>query len=540
MRLILPLLVPAPADAAPRCPKGTVVVGSKAKPRACLPKSGRIAGPQALEPLLELGLRAPRGARANRRTERLARRMLGIVARPAADDDLFGRERSVTERPDGSTHAVYERTDGIEVRVDARQEGGAVIELRDRHGAGHTLGLERAEVVPDCPRANGDVPATWDHTYTFGKAVAKHGKRTWTLVRLRVEATWTGHVGAGAKAETFDFTLRGEVSVRSGVEIAATGKALERMPTRTYRSALTKRDVKVGTDAMRFAKELTLRGPKGARATAEDIQPATGLLTASVMAVNDMSDALERGDRRWYEQRACATLDFSSTPERVVKGGRADWDVRVLASDGTPAADARWAPASGCGELTASATSGPAITLAVTDARGAWGPNPYAGACATAEVTSTAGRPRAFDHSIPPEEAKRRRYAISVMFNKSMGPGIAETDATGTGTVTAGPGDGLVIGTGSFGGTEWDATVTNTCGQDMARTRPFSSPATVGAEVESDEVTIAFTADLRPLDAAWIVTLPIAGGERTFTSRQPFCGTPGLALTTATIRVAAS
>jgi len=143
-------------------------------------------------------------------------------------------------------------------------------------------------------------------------------------------------------------------------------------------------------------------------------------------------------------------------------------------------------------------------------------------------------------HSIPPLEAQRWRYDIKVAFNKNMGAGIAETNATGTGSVTIGPEDGLVEGSGTYSGTEWDQTVTNTCGMDMLRARGFSSPATFGGELQGDQVTLGFTANLRPFEAAWIVTLPVTGGEKTITARQPFCGTPGLAATTAKITVTAT
>ena len=83
---------------------------------------------------------------------------------------------------------------------------------------------------------------------------------------MRNEATWTGHVGAGAKAETFDVAFRGELSMKFGVEIAATGKALKHLPTRTYRSALTKKGVPVKFDPIALAQEMTLRGPKGSSA----------------------------------------------------------------------------------------------------------------------------------------------------------------------------------------------------------------------------------------------------------------------------------
>jgi hypothetical protein len=489
---------------------------------------------------VKLGLEPPRKAKRNKRTEALALRMVGARAAAAQADDLFGKEVSSTQRADGSYEARYERTDGIEVTVAGREGGGVLVELRDSSGAGHTMGLQKADSVPHCPVASGDVPAKLDQTITYGEAVSKHGKRTWTQVTLRSEATWTGHVGVSAKAETFDFALRGEISIRSGVEIAATGKQLKRMPTRTYRSALTKRGLPVSVDPVSFVKEFTLRGPKGDRAgSAADLDAGSRLLTTSVLAVSEIQSALADGDRRWYDERACAKVDFSSSPEKVVRGGRGDWNVWVMAQDGARAADARWSPSSSCGALTASGTTGAQISLSVTDSANAWGPG-SSGACAAAEITSTAGRPRPFEHTIFPLEAKRWRYAITVKFRKSMGLGIAETTATGSGTVTTGPGEGLTEGTGEFSGSEWDQTPLNTCGQDMLRTRTFVSAVAIGAEIQGEEVTVAFSAVERPFDAAWILTVPVTGGEQTFTSRQPFCGQPDMAVRTATVTVAAT
>jgi hypothetical protein len=37
--LIALLVLAAPASAAPRCPAGTIVIGAKQQPRACLPKT---------------------------------------------------------------------------------------------------------------------------------------------------------------------------------------------------------------------------------------------------------------------------------------------------------------------------------------------------------------------------------------------------------------------------------------------------------------------------------------------------------------------
>jgi hypothetical protein len=542
LALLALFLLAQPAAAAPKCPKGSAIAISK--PRACLPKSGRIDGPLALKPLLKLAPKPPKGSRANRRTERLARRMVaarfGATARAARQDNLFGRQVSERTGADGVTTARFERPDGVDVTVRATERNGGVVELRDRSGAGHTLGMQGRTDLARCPKADGDVPGTFDRTFTYGQATARTGKRDWTLVTSRAEATVTAHVGVGGKVETYDFTLRGELSIRSGVEIAATGKALKRNPTRTYRSFLSRQRVPVGTDVAGLVKAFTLRGPKGARALPEDIQPYTGLLTISVMGLTDIVAALEQGDQRWYENRACATLDYTWAPEKVVKGGRADYDLKVFAEDGAPPAAAKATVGSNCGTASTAAYDGSGFRFAVEDTGGAWGPNPYQGSCVSVDITSTAGRPRIVHHSIPPLEAQRYRYTFTVDFSQTMGADVAPTEARGTATVTLGPEDGFVDGTGTFSGSEWDGTLTNPCGHDMLRTRTFSSPVAFGGEVRGDQVTLAFTAVERPLVASWIVTLPVTGGTRTFTSRQPFCGTPDLALRTANITVSAS
>ena len=297
--LIAFLVAAAPAAAAaPRCAKHTVVIGPKKQPRACLPKTLPAANPIVLKSLVE------RASRTGVWSE-LVRRLFG--ARAAQADP------------------------GLPAGVKLVQNGD-VMELRNKAGDSVSMGLEKANSVPSCPQANGDVPAKLDETMTFGAGTAEHGKRTWAVVTTRNEATWTGHVGVGAKAETFDVAFRGEVSIKSGVEIASTGKVLKRNPTRTYRSALTKKGVPVKFDLIALAKELTFRGPKGERGDAKDLDALTALVTTSMFGLSDIRSELEKGDTRWYDQRACAELDFNSTPEKVVKGGRADWNAWVNAA----------------------------------------------------------------------------------------------------------------------------------------------------------------------------------------------------------------
>jgi hypothetical protein len=253
--------------AAKRCP---VKVG-----KACV--RAQLDGPRALKPLMKLGLK---GGKPSAKTEKLAQRMLdrrlGALAHASSDDPVFGHEVSVTGDSTGPQTAVYERPDGVRTTLNTDNSSSATVELRDRSGAGHTLGMTAADVVPDCPRANGDVPATYDHSFSFGQATASHGKRTWTLATVRIETTWTGHVGVGAKAETFDFALRGELTIKSGVEIASTGKVLKRMPTRTYRAALTRRGVRVGADPLQFARDFSCGGRRASAARRLTSSPSAG------------------------------------------------------------------------------------------------------------------------------------------------------------------------------------------------------------------------------------------------------------------------
>jgi hypothetical protein len=206
------------------------------------------------------------------------------------------------------------------------------------------------------------------------------------------------------------------------VEIASTGKVLKRNPTRTYRSALSEQRVPVGADLKGLLREFNLRGPKGARALPEDIQPFTGLLTMTAMGLSDIETELDKGGERWFDARACATLDYTWTPEKVVKGGRADYDLKVFAEDGTPPAAANADIGSSCGTASSAAWSGTGFRFSVQDTAGAWGPNPYAGSCVSIDITSTAGRRRVVHHSIPPLEAQRWRYDIKVTFNKIISP----------------------------------------------------------------------------------------------------------------------
>jgi hypothetical protein len=570
--LLLAALPPAHADAARKakaCPKGTVAAGPRRGARLCVPR-------KAKDPLVALEKLLPRARRGAKQpsaaSKRLAKRALslalsqasagralldaaskpkaraaGLLARAAAGDNVgvvvdgLGRVTSYEKSANGVEQIEFKGEQGVEVAVRGVDGQRWEAEARDRNGAGWTLGTSTQPKVPECPTAAGDVPTPYETSFVIGKATTEHGKRTWFRTELRMEGRWHGYVGVGARAERYDLDVRGTTEQRSGVEIASTGKALRRNPTRVYRSVLRKRGLAIGTDPTSLIREVTIRGPKGTRFEQADVQPATALMGLTVDAVSHANHELPKGDERWYEQRACAKLDFTWAPSRVAKGGRADWDVTAKANDGAVVADARWTPTSACGVLSASGTSGPNVKLGVVDAARGWGIDTGNGACVHSEVTTTAGRPQPLDHSIPPEPRRTLKLAISVRYNKNPGPGNAQTHMTGTGTVTLGDAataGELVMGSGQYDGTEWDQRVDNTCGQDMQALRPFGGRATVGAQRHDDgTITVAFTADERPFDMAWIVTLPDRGGTQTIEADQPFCGQPRAAHTTTVFSV---
>ena len=152
---------------------------------------------------------------------------------------------------DGATTTTFERPDGIEASPRRPRSDGGVIELRDRSGAGHTLGMTQQHDLAALPEGRRRRPGdARPPSFTYGQAVSQTrqaDRGSWPPRGSR--STVTGHVGVGAKAETFDFALRGPSSrSSSGVEIASTGKVLKRNPTRTYRSALSKQRVPVGAD----------------------------------------------------------------------------------------------------------------------------------------------------------------------------------------------------------------------------------------------------------------------------------------------------
>jgi hypothetical protein len=541
------LVAASAADAKPkRCGKQAIAIGPKKRPKACVPKVlPKELGPQVLKAAKPLR----KGARRSPKGERMARELLAVlrprleagqpaIAKPGTLASATASPRAgasgavwanaapdAVETTAGETTATWHRQ-GHEIRA-VETDGFVETEARDHTGAGGSMGYGERHEVASCPTAAGDVPAKYQETLTFGRAASKHGKRYFIHFTLEHEGTWKGHVGLGGKAETFDLDMRGTLEIRSGVEIAATGKVLHREPTRTYRTALTKSRLPVGTNPTSVIRDMRLRGPKGARITDADVEPLSTLAAFTSVTVMRVSYQLETGDRRWYDARACAKIDYTSSPERVRKGGQAEWDATVLADDGTPASDAIWTTASTCGTLTASTTRGAKTHLTVTDSASNWSYEPSRPACVTADVTSPAGRAR-LGHSIAAEEEHRYRFDVTVRYREDAGAGVTPTNMDGRGRAEAGVGEeDAPAGAGTYTGTEWDERIDNPCGADMQAVRAFSGTATVGADIQDDgTATVAWVAYERPLRMNFIVNVPLTPGTHVVNMQgtQPYCG----------------
>lgn len=534
---------------APRAPKRAKGPSARARKLARQLASALLQRAQSGEPVLRIvrggaataghaGAQAARDSRLPLSPPRLGARAASSAALQGVPS-AAGRPVSVTLEG-ADAQAVFDAGRGLRTRIEVQgDERGdatqATLEVTDSSGAGVVFGLgESGPPTPTCPTGAGDVPSQLRQELVVG-AITVDGRRRYRRVaRQLIEGRWHGYVAVSARAERFDLSLRGSLEVRSRIESAATGKVLKHEGTRTFRTALDKRGLPIGTDPVSLLEAMRLRGPKGNMIAAAEVREATNLVAFTAAAVGEIDRELQRGDTRWYEQRACARLDHTSSPERVAKGGRADWEVTAFAADGQKVADARWTPASSCGTLTASGTRGPSIRLAVADDAGRWGPQPYSPACATAELTTTAGRPRAFDHQIAPVAASDLRVEISILHREDMGPGVVPTEMTGSGSVTIPSGERSAESTGQWSAREWWVTPENTCGQDMLRARTVGGSAVVGAQDNHDgTVTIAFTAVERPFNMAWIWVFPAEGGTLTNARQRQFCGDPaGAALTT--------
>jgi len=549
---------------APRAPRRAKGPSARARKLARQLASALLQRTQAGEPALRVvrsGAGAARAAGPRSRALRLGGAgaagavagplpLTSPLARAAASGAALQGVPAAAGRPVSVTlegaeaQAVFDAGRGLRTRIEvqADENGDATsttMEVTDRNGAGVVFGLgEEGPPTPTCPTAAGDVPSRLRQELIVGAIMVDGRRRHRRIAKQLIEGRWHGYVAVTARAERFDVALRGSLEVRSQIESATTGKVLKHEGTRTYRTALDKRGLPIGTDPVSLLGELRLRGPKGRYIAAGELREASNLVAFTAAAVSEIDGELSRGDSRWYEARACARLDHVSSPERVTRGGRADWEITAFAADGQKVADAVWTPGSACGALTASGTRGPSIRLAVVDDAGRWGPEPYAPACATAEVTTTAGRPRTFDHQIAPVAATDLRVQISVVHREDMGPGVVPTEMTGSGTVEIRHGERSAEGTGQWSASEWWVTPENTCGQDMTRARNVGGSAVVGAQDNGDgTITIAFTAVDRPFNMAWIWVFPAEGGTIANTRQRQFCGEPAGATHTTEITV---
>ncbi|MES1192690.1 MAG: hypothetical protein ABUM26_00080, partial [Solirubrobacterales bacterium] len=297
--------------------------------------------------------------------------------------------------------------------------------------------------------------------------------------------------------------------------------------------------IPIGTDIEAVSSALRMRTPKGTRIdTQDDLDRLTTSALGIAIAMDDIDKELAKGDERWYERRECAVIDYTRSPEKVVKGGSGEWEAWVTAADGKPVTASQWSPSSSCGTLSTTTIGPDRARMRVTDTTNTWDYEPHTPACVAIEVTTPAGRPRLVLNTIDVEPPGRWRYTFKVLYNADMGPDVAPTAMTGSGSVVLGPREREAMGTGSYSGTEWASGVENTCGEDMTRTRAFSGTATVGATANDDgTVSVAFTANERPLTMAWIVVVPPEGGTERITAKQPFCGEAGRAATQADITV---
>src|ERR1700754_4860497 len=103
------------AAAAKRCPASTIAVGSKSKPKACIPKRLGVEDPSELARLVKVK------GKPDRKAERIARaaygRFAGTAARAARRSDDWGEQVGTTTGPDGRPTTIFQREDGVQTRV---------------------------------------------------------------------------------------------------------------------------------------------------------------------------------------------------------------------------------------------------------------------------------------------------------------------------------------------------------------------------------------------------------------------------------------
>jgi hypothetical protein len=463
-----------------------------------------------------------------------ARAASGVLALPPAP--VFGAWQ---QAPAGD--AADLNVDDLRVRqtdgeLPAGQDGEhSGVELVGRRG-GTTIGrtLVQTDTLTSCPDPDGVVHGTWE--FTVGQAAGQNGRFVEWLATAR--ASYEATVGDDARLQTWRYRAEAELETR-GYATDARGRRRHE-PTRRLRAVFSRAnlDPRRGSDE-RLLRDLTaqpprLMGPKGG-VTAAQAEALAGRVGQTIaMLENDARTHLLKAETGWYDDFRCVEVAIDG-PGKLRKGASATYTSQPHAHDGRPVTGPVALSAAG---VSVSPTSGsvapgaPFQTTARMDGDGG---------SFDLLVTSRRGRGKGFEAiALERAEARRFRFTIAVGYGEEMGPTVAPTTFEGTGTVEATVGGGFVEGTGSYSGSEWDASITNICGgPDMLRARGFSGSALVGAEADAKDgtVTVTFAVPSRPFDMSWIETFPLAGGTRAWESTQPFCTDPQGAKTRTSVTV---
>lgn len=589
--LLTSALLPNTAASASKvkaCPKGTIVVGSAKAPQACIPQTsaGTAQQLQSLISAVEKGAKGkakPKGKAKgpSTRASKLLREIVAFAqAREAAELPLFeakplagkagragrlaagtatraqagGGNATITNAPAsfGTQISAITNSEGavtggrfqagdVNITMNAETDG-VKMEVTDKSGAGGFMRfVPDSAPTPRCPTPAGDVPSRFDTSMTIGEYTIDGGYRYVASSTVIFDDPWHGYVGTSAKAEKFDVNASGRLEIRIRVEDLKTGKIVFRDGTRTYRAVLDRKGLPIETTGASIVGGARFFGPKGAIKSDLDRTASSALGSLVAALVDTVPSSLKHGDTRWYDNRMCARVGLSQyRPSEVVKGDTATWKIDVTDERGAPAADADWTISSTCGTPAAAKARGQAIGITLPDAAGSWGPDPYAPACITADVTSTAGRAATFTHTIPPKKPDGYRFTIALTYDENMGPGIAPTTAHGTGSVFLPWNADAAEGKGTYEGTEWDGRIGNPCGEDMLASRGFGGTATVGVTRNDDGTfSVAWVANERPLRMSWIEVVTPEDITITRKGKQPFCGTAGLAATTTNLTITA-
>lgn len=571
---------------AKRCPKGAIVVGPAKAPTACVPQQASSVGQILASATFATGKGAkgrakPRGKKPSKRAAAILRESAAFMqSRDAAEQPIFvarpatkaerarrataggpgararagGGNATITNAPASFGNQISATTDANgmvtggtfqagDVTVSMNAETDAIrMEITDKSGAGgYVRFTPESSRTPRCPAPNGDVPSDFDTNMTFAQYTVDGPYRYVTATTMKFDGPWKGHVGVGAKAETFDFSMTGAVEIRVHVEELRTKKIVFRDGTRVYRALLDRSGVPMATKGASLVGGARMFGPKGKLKGDLDRTISSALAQLVVTHIDLIPSALRLGDERWYDGMRCARIGVSSSlPDEVVAGDTATWKVDVTNEPGVPAADAKWTISSACGTPNAAEQRGNPIDISLPDTARNWGPDPRNPACIKAEVTSTAGRAAAYTDEIPPKKPDGLRFNVKVTYNEHMGSGVAETNVVLTGSVFLAWDAKEAEGTGTYKGDEWDGTVANPCGENMGASRGFSGKALVGAFRNRDgSVSVAITAAERPLRLAFLQVLEPGetSANRESKGTQPFCGQAGLAKTTTKFEV---